>query len=89
MSTPSATGPAMLLGGGVGLYLGGNVAFRLSLGLQPILSRAAGAFIGLASIPLGVSLGAVAQLTALALLMIALLALEPGLASEPRETRDH
>ena len=87
--TPSATGPAVLLGGGVGLYLGGNVAFRLSLGMQPTLARVAGAIVGLASIPLGVSLGAVAQLTALALLMIALLALEPGLATEPRETGGH
>jgi low temperature requirement protein LtrA len=83
MTHPSV-GPAVLLGGGVGVYLAGNVAFRLSLRMQPTLSRAVGAFIGVASIPLGVSLGAVAQLTALAFLIIAVVAVEPGPATEAR-----
>jgi low temperature requirement protein LtrA len=39
----AARGPAMLLGVGVALYLAGDAAFRLSLGMRAIITRAVGA----------------------------------------------
>ena len=82
---PVALGPAMLLGVGVALYLAGDAAFRLSLGMRAIFTPAVGALVGVASIPLGVSLGAEAQLTALAFLIIAVVAFESGLVTEARK----
>lgn len=74
-------GRALLLGGGAGLYLAGNVAFRAALGIRPIASRAAAAIAALLTLPVGVLVAAVAQLITLVVVLTAMLVLDS--ASRP------
>lgn len=63
-------GEAFALGGGVALYLLGHAAFLVQLGLRGVRHRLAAAAIVLATVPLGHVL-AVAQLAAVAVVMVA------------------
>ena len=74
------TGPALLLSGGVVLYLLGEALFRYVLNLRPIAYRLAAALAALAVLPLGLSVSAAAQLIGLVLVLTAMLALEGALA---------
>jgi low temperature requirement protein LtrA len=70
---PLETADALVLGGGVALFLAADVGFRRVLGLGRSLHRAVAALLALATIPLGSEVAAVAQLAALvALLGVAL-----------------
>jgi low temperature requirement protein LtrA len=70
---PLETSDALVLGGGVALFLAADVGFRRVLGLGRSLHRAVAALLALATIPLGSEVAAVAQLAALvALLGVAL-----------------
>ena len=69
-------GPALLLAGGVALYLAGEALFRFVLGIRPIVFRAAGAGAALATLPLGLSVSAAAQLVALVGVLAAMLMIE-------------
>jgi low temperature requirement protein LtrA len=67
---------SLALAGGVLLYLLGDVYFRRTLGLGPNAARALAALAALGTVPFGVGLGAVAQLTLLVVLLAATLAVE-------------
>ena len=70
---PLETAQALVLGGGVALFLAADVAFRRVLGLGRSVHRTVAALLALATIPLGSEVAAVAQLAALvALLGVAL-----------------
>jgi low temperature requirement protein LtrA len=69
-------GPALLLSGGVALYLIGEASFRFVLGIRPIAYRAAAAIAALATLPLGLGVSAAAQLVALVALLAGMLAIE-------------
>ena len=68
------TAPALALAGGVAIYLAGDVAFRLGLGIRPVGYRAAAAVAALATVALGTSLAAVVQLVGLVGVLVAALA---------------
>jgi hypothetical protein len=70
------TGLALLLGGGVAIYLAGDVLFRRALAMRPLAPRTAVAALALVSIPLGLEVSAVAQIGALVALLGAALVLE-------------
>jgi low temperature requirement protein LtrA len=76
-------GPAVLLGGGVTLYLAGDVAFRRSLRLRPVAYRAAAALVALATAALGASRSGLAQLVALLVALVVMLAAEARSSSRP------
>jgi low temperature requirement protein LtrA len=63
---PLDGGPALVLAGGVALFLAADAAFRRVLGIGAGTGRAAGALVALATIPLGTEVAAIAQLGALA-----------------------
>jgi low temperature requirement protein LtrA len=71
---PLETAQALVLGGGVALFLAADVAFRRILGLGRSLHRAVAALLALATIPLGSQIAAVAQLAALVVVLAAALA---------------
>jgi hypothetical protein len=77
-SDPLGTAEALVLGGGVALFLAADVAFRRVLGLGRSLHRAVAALLALATIPLGSEVAAVAQLAALVALLGVALAGEGG-----------
>jgi low temperature requirement protein LtrA len=66
---------ALALGGGVAIFLAGLVYFRLRLRIGTVKWRAIGAVAALATVPIGLWL-AIAQVTALVLVVGALLAIE-------------
>jgi low temperature requirement protein LtrA len=67
---------ALALGGGVALYLVGDALFRRSLHMAPGWFRAAAGAVALASVPVGLCAGAVAQLAFLVALLAATAVLE-------------
>ena len=69
---------ALLLSGGVALFLAADVLFRRTLDLGPGRVRATAAALALATIPLGLWLSALLQLTALVLVLAGSLAAEPA-----------
>jgi low temperature requirement protein LtrA len=69
-------GPALLLGGGVALYLVGDVGYRVALHIRPIVVRLAGAVLALASIAFGIGISALAQLVALVAILLGMLLIE-------------
>ena len=71
---PLETAQALVLGGGVALFLAADVAFRRVLGLGRSLHRAVAALLALATVPLGSEVAAVAQLAALVVLLAVALA---------------
>jgi low temperature requirement protein LtrA len=79
---PLETAEALVLGGGVALFLAADVAFRRVLGLGRSMHRAVAALLALATVPLGSEIAAVAQLAALVVLLAAALARE-GTARPP------
>jgi low temperature requirement protein LtrA len=79
---------ALLLGGGVALYLVGDALFRLSLRMAPAWFRAAAGLVALASVALGLLAGAVAQLAFLVALLAALILLETRLGGLRRQQSD-
>jgi low temperature requirement protein LtrA len=81
---PLETAQALVLGGGVALFLAADVGFRRVLGLGRSLHRAVAALLALATVPLGTEVAAVAQLAALVVVLAVALAGEasarpPGL----------
>ena len=71
---PLETAQALVLGGGVALFLAADVGFRRVLGLGRSLHRAVAALLALATVPLGSEVAAVAQLAALVVLLAMALA---------------
>jgi low temperature requirement protein LtrA len=71
---PLETAQALVLGGGVALFLAADVGFRRVLGLGRSLHRAVAALLALATVPLGSEVAAVAQLAALVVLLAVALA---------------
>ncbi|MEU6572496.1 low temperature requirement protein A [Streptomyces sp. NPDC046805] len=69
-------GPALALAGGVALFLLGDVAFRLVMGLRPVRHRVAAVPVVLAVAPLGVRLPAYAELIVAVAVLTAMLAAE-------------
>jgi low temperature requirement protein LtrA len=80
-------GPALALGGGIALYLAGDVAFRRTIGIGPSGIRLAAAAAALALTPLGLW-SAVAEIAALILLLTGALALEHVVARGDARTSD-
>ena len=74
-------GPALALGGGMALYLIGALAFRRVVGLRPAGYRGAAALVALATVPLGTTLSAAAQMLALVACMAVMLTAEARAAS--------
>jgi low temperature requirement protein LtrA len=73
---PLATKEALALAGGLAAYLIGDAVFRATLRIGRLNLRLGAALVALATIPLGSEAAAVAQLTALVALMLALFAVE-------------
>jgi len=71
---PTAT--AWRLGAGVAIYLAGDVAFRRLLHLDPVRGRVVAATLAVATAPIGLAVGYVAQLTVLVFLLTGMLMLE-------------
>jgi low temperature requirement protein LtrA len=71
---------ALLLSGGVALFLAGDVLFRRTLAIGPAHLRATAAALALATIPLGLTLSALAQLVALLVVLAGSLLVETRLA---------
>jgi low temperature requirement protein LtrA len=71
---PLETAQALVLGGGVALFLAADVGFRRVLGLGRSLHRAVAAVLALATVPLGSEITAVAQMAALVVVLAAALA---------------
>jgi low temperature requirement protein LtrA len=71
-----AAAPAVQLAGGAAVFLIGDVLFRRTLDIGAGRWRAGGAVAGLATIPLGIAVGAVAQIAALVALLVGMLAVE-------------
>jgi low temperature requirement protein LtrA len=69
---------ALMLSGGAALFLAGDILFRRTLDLGPGRVRATAAALALATIPLGLWLSALLQLTALVLVLAGSLAAEPA-----------
>lgn len=69
-------GPAILLAGGVALYLAGDVAYRLALGIRPVVYRLAGVVGALAMTILGAAGSAVAEIIGLVAIVLVVLAAE-------------
>ena len=67
---------AVALGGGVSLYLLGDLLFRRTLRIEPFIFRICGAALALATIPVGIYSIAVMQLVALVVILGGMLALE-------------
>jgi low temperature requirement protein LtrA len=67
---------ALGLGGGVAAFLAGDVMFRRTLGIGPGRLRGAAAVLALATIPIGVTVSAFAQLAALVVVLGAALLAE-------------
>jgi low temperature requirement protein LtrA len=67
---------ALLLAGGVATFLAGDVGFRRTLRLGPGRVRATAAVLALATVPVGLAASAVAQLTALGIVVGGSLAAE-------------
>jgi low temperature requirement protein LtrA len=67
---------ALMLSGGAALFLAGDVLFRRTLHLGPGRHRATAAALALATIPLGLTLSALAQLIALVVVLAAALLAE-------------
>ncbi|MER7202164.1 low temperature requirement protein A [Streptomyces sp. CB01635] len=70
------TGPALALAGGVALFLAGDVAFRTAMRLSPLAFRAAAVPLVLGAALLGIHVAAVAELIALVVILVAMLAAE-------------
>jgi low temperature requirement protein LtrA len=71
---------ALLLSGGAALFLAGDVLFRRALAIGPGHLRAAAAVLALATIPAGLAVSAVLQLTALGIVLCGCLAAESSTA---------
>jgi low temperature requirement protein LtrA len=67
---------ALMLSGGAALILAGDLLFRRTLQLGPAALRATAAALALATVPVGLTLSALAQLTTLVLVLAAALTLE-------------
>ena len=67
---------ALLLSGGVALFLAGEIAFRRQLGLAVHTSRIVVVPLALAAIPVGARLSAVAQVASLAVLLSVAIAID-------------
>jgi low temperature requirement protein LtrA len=72
---------ALVLGGGVAIFLLGDVLFRAILHIGTLRYRVIAAFAALATIPLGVKISAISQLIGLVLVMTALLVAEWSLST--------
>lgn len=71
-----ALGPALLLGGGVALYLAGDAVFRRVMRLGCATNRAVAAGLSLAAVALAVTVSAAAALATLVAIVVATLATE-------------
>jgi low temperature requirement protein LtrA len=71
-------GPALTLGGGVALFLAGEVSFRRVMGIRPVGYRTGAALVALGTVFLGIHVAAVVQLIALVATLAATFALEAG-----------
>ena len=74
---------ALMLAGGVAVFLAGDVLFRHTLGIGPGRLRALAAALALATIPLGLTVSALTQLAALLLVLAGSLLAESRLATSP------
>ncbi|MFK0044496.1 low temperature requirement protein A [Streptomyces sp. NPDC090741] len=86
-----ATGPALVLAGGVAVYLAGDLAFRAVLGIGPARFRAAATVLVLATVPLGAVTAGLWQLLALVVVLLCALGAEarwaPAAAMRPSSPR--
>jgi low temperature requirement protein LtrA len=71
-----ALGPALLLGGGVALYLAGDAVFRRVMRLGPPTYRAVAAVLSLGAVALAVTVSAATALAVLVAIVVATLAIE-------------
>ncbi len=77
---PLDAAEALVLGGGVALFLAADVAFRRVLGLGRAPHRTVAAVLALATVPLGTEVAAVAQVAALVVVLAAALAGETSIS---------
>jgi hypothetical protein len=70
---------AGLLGGGVALYLAGDVLMRWELGIGRVSIRIGAAVLAVATLPLGAIVSAAAEIAALVVILVAAIGLETRL----------
>ena len=75
---------AWYLAGGVLVYVGGEACFRLVLGIRPVVTRVVTALLAAATVPIGLTAGAEAQMGVLVLLLVALIVGETALGAGTR-----
>jgi low temperature requirement protein LtrA len=85
--TPASAGQAAVLACGAALFLTGNLIVRWRLGIGPARLRVLAAAAALATIPVGVYAGLVAQLALVAAVLVAPLVAEPPTAAGQRSAR--
>lgn len=76
LGAPIGVAPALALGGGVALYLAGQAAFRLALGIPGAALRAVPAVLAVATVAAGVWVNAGVQFAALVVVLIAMLVVD-------------
>jgi low temperature requirement protein LtrA len=76
---------AALLGGGVALYLAGDVLMRWELGIGSASIRIGAAVLAVATLPLGATVSAAAEIAALVVVLIGAIGLETRLRSTEQE----
>ncbi|MDP9281655.1 MAG: low temperature requirement protein A, partial [Chloroflexota bacterium] len=76
VTEPLALGPALLLGGGVALYLAGDVVFRRVMRLGPATYRAIAALLSLVTVALAVAVSAAAALASLVAIVVVMVVID-------------
>jgi len=76
-------GPALLLAGGVAIYLAGNLAFRRVMRIRPVGYRAGSAVAALGTVLLGIYVSAAVQLVSLVMIVVATIAAEAKYGRNP------
>jgi len=77
---------AALLGGGLAVFLAGDVLFRLALGIGRPAVRAAAAALAVATVPLGAEVSPAAQTGALVVLLVVAIVAETRAPAAVPET---
>jgi low temperature requirement protein LtrA len=76
---------AALLGGGVALYLAGDVLLRWELGIGRVPIRIGAALLAIATLPLGATISAAAEIAALVIVLVTAIGLETRLPETAQE----
>ena len=87
-SEPDVPEGAILLASGVAIYLAGDAAYRLFVGVRPMWTRVIAAIVAALTVPIGIAIATGAQLVALLVIVAGVLIIESrGLGTRLIESR--